>query len=163
MATNFILEIDEIEGESQNRDHKDKGIDIYHFAWGVNNNSSIHDGGGGGAGKCNFHPMSFTKYQDAASTKMMLKCAEGQHIPKATLFCYKQGGNDTQELYYKITFEDLLINNVSLSGQGDETALTENCSFEAAKIKVEYKQQGSDGKMVPKGELGWNCKENKKY
>ena len=31
------------------------------------------------------------------------------------------------------------------------------------KIKVEYKQQAADGKMTPKGELGWDCKENKKY
>lgn len=163
MATNFILEIDDCDGESQNRDHKDKGIDVYGFNWGVNNNSTIHDGGGGGAGKCNFHPMSFTKRQDSASTKLMLKCAEGAHIPKATMFCYKQAGNDTQELYYKITFEDLLINNVSLAGTGSETSLDEQCSFEAAKIKVEYKQQDATGKMTPKGELGWDCKENKKY
>ena len=50
MASDFLLEIDGIKGESNDAKHKET-IEIESFSWGVSNSGTHAAGSGGGAGK----------------------------------------------------------------------------------------------------------------
>src|SRR4051812_9614902 len=56
-ATDYLLEIDGIKGESQDAKHPGS-IDVDSFSWGAVNSSSGAHGSGGGAGKVRFHDIS---------------------------------------------------------------------------------------------------------
>ena len=49
MASDYLLELDGIKGESLDEKHKDK-IEIDSFSWGVSNDGNMGRGGGGGRG-----------------------------------------------------------------------------------------------------------------
>ena len=49
-ASDYLLEIDGIKGESADKKHKDT-IEIESFSWGATNSGSFSSGGGGGAGQ----------------------------------------------------------------------------------------------------------------
>ena len=63
MASDYLLEIDGIKGESTDEKHKDK-LEIDSFSWGVSNSGSMGRGGGGGTGKAEFQDVHFTKQTD---------------------------------------------------------------------------------------------------
>ena len=124
----------------------------------MSQSGSMHVGGGGGAGKVNVQDMSFTHWFDKASANLMLYCANGKHIPKATLVVRKAGENPLE--YIKITMTDVLVTSVSTGGSGGEDRLTENVSLNFAKVKVEYQEQAKDGTGQAGPEFGWNIEEN---
>ena len=80
-------------------------------SWGIANSGNAQIGGGAGAGKASCHDLSLTKYVDKASPKLMLNCAKGTHIPKATLFVRKAGDKPLE--YIKITMTEVLVSSVS--------------------------------------------------
>ncbi|MEO1312198.1 MAG: type VI secretion system tube protein Hcp, partial [Pseudomonadota bacterium] len=58
MAVDMFLDIEgEIDGESQDKTHKDT-IDLLAWSWGVSQSGSFHVGSGGGSGKANFQDIS---------------------------------------------------------------------------------------------------------
>ena len=63
MASDYLLELDGIKGESLDEKHKDK-IEIDSFSWGVSNDGNMGRGGGGGTGKANFQDLHFTRTGD---------------------------------------------------------------------------------------------------
>ncbi|HEV3436619.1 MAG TPA: type VI secretion system tube protein Hcp, partial [Gemmata sp.] len=56
MASDYLLEIDGIKGESQDDKHKDT-IEISSFSWGATNAGSSSSGSGGGAGKVSYQDV----------------------------------------------------------------------------------------------------------
>ena len=78
MSSDMFIKITGVKGEST--DHKYKGeIDVLAWSWGMSNSGTFHAGSGGGAGKCNYQDISFTKYVDSSSPNLMLYCANGKH------------------------------------------------------------------------------------
>ena len=59
MASDYVLKIDGIKGESTDSKHKDE-IEIESFSWGATQPGSFASGGGGGAGKVSFQDIHFT-------------------------------------------------------------------------------------------------------
>jgi type VI secretion system secreted protein Hcp len=155
-----FLKIEGIEGESADAKHKGE-IQLESFSWSESQTGTSGMGGGMGGGKVAMQDIHFTKKVDKASPKLMLACADGEHLKKATLVCRK-AGKDQQE-FLKYTMTDVLISSYSLgaSTSGDHLPL-EQISMNYSKIEFEYKEQKSDGTLGGTVKAGWDVKANKK-
>ena len=143
MATvDYFLKIDGIQGESQDKTHKNE-IQIESFSWGQVNTGTASTGGGMGAGRVQMQDFHFMMGVNKASPKLILACATGEHIKNATLVCRKAGKE--QQEYLKITFSDLLISSYQTGGSG--FVPTDQISFNYSKIEYEYKEQKADGTL----------------
>jgi type VI secretion system secreted protein Hcp len=145
MASDYLLEIDGIKGESHDSKHKGT-IEISSFSWGASQGGTHGSGGGGGAGKVSFQDLHFTSTVNIASPKLAEACATGKHLKKAVLYVRKAGGK--QEEYYKVTLSDVLVSNYQLGGQSKGSVLpVDQFSLNFAKIEYEYKPQKQDGSL----------------
>lgn len=94
-----------------------------------------------------------------ASAKLMLACACGDHIKKATLIARK-AGKDQQE-YLKVTMEDLLVSSYQTGGSGHGGLVpTDQISLNFSKIQFEYKERKADGSLGAATQAGWDVKAN---
>jgi len=160
MASDYLLEIDGIKGESKDDKHAGT-IEISSFSWGATNSGSSASGTGGGAGKVSYQDIHFTTSVNKSSPLLMLACASGQHIKKAVLFVRKQGGD--QQEFYTITLEDVLVSSYQSGGtEGSHAIPTDQFSLNFTSIKFEYKPQKPDGSLESAVSAGWNVKTNKK-
>lgn len=158
MASDYLLEIDGIKGESSDKKHPGT-IEIESFSWGVSNAGSSAGGGGGGAGKACFQDLHFTTRVNKASPLLALHCANGQHIKKAVLFVRKQGKEQLD--YYKITMEELLVSSYQSGGSEGSNALpVDQFSLNFTKVKFEYAPQKADGTLESHVPMTWNVKTN---
>jgi hypothetical protein len=93
---------------------------ILAFSWGVQN---VGDptGGGGGAGKAIMEDLHFVKPVSQGSAKLFLNCAQGKHIPTATL----EITNSKGQPYLQIKMTDVFISSYQIGGDGsvDATSL----------------------------------------
>lgn len=159
-AVDYFLEIDGIKGESHDDKFKSKGaIDLESWSWGETNSGGQSYGGGGGAGKVVMQDFHFVMKMNRASGELLLACATGKHIPKATLTCRKAGGK--QEPYLVIKFADLLISSYQTGGSSHgDVVPTDQISFNFAKIWSEYFEQDAKGVMKTAGIKGYDIKAN---
>ena len=159
MAVDMFIKIKDVDGESKDKKHG-KEIDVLAWSWGMSNSGSAHTGGGAGAGKVNVQDLSFTKYVDSASPKLMLSCCNGKHYDEALLTVRKAGEKPVE--YIKIKLTEVLITSVSTGGSGGEDRLTENVTLNFAKFNLDYTPQddkGAAGTAIP---AGWDIAANKK-
>ena len=160
MASDYLLKIDGIKGESEDAKHKDE-IEIESFSWGATQSGTFSTGGGGGAGKVSFQDVHFTTKVNVASPNLMIACASGQHIKLATL-TVRKAGKDQQE-YYIIKLSDNLVSSYQSGGSEGSNALpVDQFSLNFAKIEFEYKSQKPDGSLGAPIKGGWDLKANKK-
>jgi type VI secretion system secreted protein Hcp len=155
MASDYLLEIDGIEGESTDDKHPG-AIEVESWSWGASNPSSIGSGGLG-SGKVSVQDFTFTHHVDAASPVLFLRCATGQHIKSAKLFVRKTGGGGE---YLTYTFTDCLVSSFEDKGGGE--APTEEIALAFRRIEMEYTVQdatGAAGKVI---KAGWDLATNKK-
>jgi type VI secretion system secreted protein Hcp len=153
----YFLKIDTIEGEAQDKTHKNE-IQLLSFSWGETNAGTFAAGGGGGAGKVQMQDFHFVMNVNKASPKLFLACANGQHIPKAILTARK-AGKDQQD-YLKVTFSNLLISSFQTSGQAEAGNLPlDQISFNFAKVEIEYKEQKVDGTLGGAIKAGYDLKQ----
>ena len=160
MAVDMFIKIADIEGEAKDKKHA-KEIDVLAWSWGASQSGSFHSGGGGGAGKANFQDISFTKYVDTSTTKLMKAVAAGDHIKDAKLTVRKAGGDNPIE-YLIITMTDVMVTSYSTGGSGGEDRLTENVTLNFAKVETEYTPQDAKGGAGSPLKWGWNIEENTK-
>lgn len=141
-AVDYFLKIDGIEGESQDKTHP-KEIQLHSWAWGESNAGSMGAGGGGGSGKVAMQDFHFTMGVNKATPMLLIACATGDHIKSAILTCRK-AGKDQQE-FLKYSFFDVFISSYQTGGSDSPM---EQCSFNFAKIQVDYKEQKIDGTLA---------------
>lgn len=156
-AVDMFLKIEGIEGESQDKAHKDE-IDVLAWSWGLSNSGTTHLGGGSGAGKANFQDLSITKWIDKSSPLLMARISDGAHIQSAVLVVRKAGATPLE--YFKITMTDVIVTSLSTGGSGGEDRLTENITLNFAQVEVEYIPQKDDGSGDTPVKFGWNIAEN---
>ena len=154
-ASDYLLELDGIPGESIDA-QRPGAIEIQSFSFGASNSGTIV-GGGGGAGKVSFSDITFSKNLDKSSPILYLHCAQGKHIPKATLYVRKSGSDKPVE-YYVITLSDVLVTSVQTSGGGGLPM--ESLSLNFAKIEFSYAAQKPDGSLESPVKSGWNIATN---
>jgi type VI secretion system secreted protein Hcp len=160
-AVDYFLKFEgNFEGESQDSKHKGE-IDIESWSWGETNAGTHSGGGGGGAGKVVMQDFHFVMRVNKASPKLMLACADGEHIKKATLTCRKAGKE--QQEFFIIKMSDLLVSSYQTGGSGHgDVVPMEQISLNYSKIEFEYKEQKTDGSVGPSVKTGWDLKANKK-
>lgn len=159
-AVDYFLKIEGIDGESA--DHKHKGeIELLSWSWGASQHGSHSSGGGGGAGKVVMQDFHFVMKCSKASPKLMLACATGEHIKKATIIARKAGTE--QQEFLKYTLSDVLVSSYQTGGSGAGDVIpTDQISFNFAKVEIEYKEQKADGTLGGTVKAGYDIKQNKK-
>lgn len=155
MASDFLLELDGIKGESTDKAHPGT-IEILSYSWGVTNTgTAIGDGGsGGGAGRAVFQDVQFSKHGDSTSPQLFLRCASGEHIKKAVLYVRKSG--EKLQDVFRLTLEDCLVTSYQVDGGGDALP-TDSFSLNFAKIT--HTHIAANGRETS---AGWDLKKNTK-
>jgi type VI secretion system secreted protein Hcp len=143
MAQDIFLKIDGINGESLDDKHKDE-IEVLTWEWEILQDSTMHAGSGGGAGKATVKDLTFDHSIDRASPNLMKYALTGKHIDQAVLVMRKAGGNPLE--YLKITMSDVLVTRVKPSGSREDVERSlETVSLSFSKVKQEYVVQNAQG------------------
>ena len=159
MASDIFIKIGDIKGESTDDKHKDQ-IEVLSWQWGVSNAGSMGSGGGGGTGKASFAELHFTHVLDKASPNLAMACANGKHIPDATLTIRKAGEKALDYLVFKLS--DVIVTSVQQSGHDGGGLPSESVSLQYIKIDQEYKPQKPDGSLDSGVSFKWDVKKNVK-
>ena len=159
MAQDIFLKIDGINGESLDEKHKDE-IDVLSWNWEILQDSTMHAGSGGGAGKATVKDLTFDHSIDRASPNLMKYALTGKHIDQAVLVMRKAGGNPLE--YLKLTMSDVIVTRVTPAGARDEAERSrETVSLSFAKVKQEYVVQNAQGGSGGAVTAGYDIKLNK--
>ena len=161
MASDYLLEIDGIKGESQDSKHKET-IEIASFSTGVAHPGDFRSNTGGSTGKANFQDAHFTTRVNKASANLLQACAMGKHIGKATLYVRKATGEGQQE-YLKIELTDVLVSSYQIGGHdGDDSIPGDQFSLNYAKIEFVYKPQTDKGALGPEVSMKYDIAAQKR-
>lgn len=110
MATDFFLQIDGIDGESNDDKHK-KWIDVVLYNYGTLRDEDVLSQPGTSRGV--FRPFSFTHLVDKATPKLQYACMCGQSIKKAKLdVCSAVAG--VQVPVFEVTLAGAKINKAQV-------------------------------------------------
>lgn len=167
----YYIKIPPIEGEAlRGARSADAGmmfqvdLDLERFlaAFGNEGASSVRERSSGLAtGKRQHSPMRFVKLYDKASPMLARACANGKHIPKATLICRKAGSDGTMQPYLTIELENVLVSGYwSTSGDADDRP-TEEVAFNYSKISWNYAKAEDAAKAGRPVRGGWDLATNK--
>lgn len=167
MAVDALLKVEgpEVKGESRIEGHTNE-IDILAWSWGATQSGTFHTGGGGGAGKVNVQDLTVSKLVDASTVPFFEYCCTGDHFDKMILTVRKAGSKPLD--YIVITMEKVMVVSVQPGsaakaddGKGDEL-VSEEVTFNFAKVSIDYKVQDDKGKEKEKKTLKWDVEKNVK-
>ena len=158
MAQDIFVKITGIDGESQDAAHKNE-IEASGWSWEVSQQSTMHSGSGGGAGKATVEDLAFVHMVDRASPNLMKYCLTGKHIDQAVLTVRKAGGSPLE--YFKITMTDVIVTKVQPTGSKTDNGMLENIRLSFAKIKQEYIVQNAQGGSGGAVTASYDIKSNK--
>ena len=159
MAQDIFLKLAGIEGEALDVAHKNE-IEVLSFQWKVAQESAMHAGSGGGAGKATVEDLEFEHHVDRSSPNLMKYCLTGKHVAEAKLTVRKAGGSPLE--YLKFTFTDVIITTVQPFGSNsDELRVKERVRLAFSKIKQEYAVQNAQGGSGGAVTAGYDIKGNK--
>jgi type VI secretion system secreted protein Hcp len=159
MAVDFFLKLDSIDGESVADGHTNE-ITLLSFSWGGSQVSSVAGTGGSGAGKVSLENIHIMKYYDKASPSLFKALISGTHIKTGVLSACKSGvTGGGGKPFLKVSFEELFVSNLSVSGSSEVPA--ESVSFSYNKIKVEYSTQNEQGILTAVAAVSYDLKANK--
>jgi len=157
MAIDMFIKIGDAGGESADSKHSGE-IDVLSWSWGMTQSGTGHVGGGSGSGKVSVQNLTFTKYIDKSSPKLMLSCCNGKHYPEALLTVRKAGEKPVE--YVKIKMTEVIISSVSTGGSGSEDRLTENVTLNFVTVAVDYTPQKKDGSPDSPVTMKWDIAKN---
>lgn len=145
----FFLKIDSIDGESTVKGFE-KQIQLDSFSWGLSETIVVSGGGGSSAGRPVQQPFQFTAKVSAASPKLMVACATGQHLASAVLSVRRPGAKD---VFLKYTLSDLLVSSYKTAANVDtDPAPFDAVALNCGKVQVEYRpENGTPGTVVAGG------------
>ncbi|UDM49822.1 Hcp family type VI secretion system effector [Cupriavidus sp. MP-37] len=159
MAQDIFLKINGIDGESQDSSHKNE-VEVLAWDWSIEQQSTMHAGSGGGAGKATVSDLCFEHFIDRASPNLMKYCLTGKHINEAVLVVRKAGGNPLE--YLKLTMTDVIVTQVSPKGSvDDEVRMREKVALSFSRVKQEYVVQNAQGGSGGAVTAGYDIKGNK--
>jgi len=145
MPSDYLLEIDTIQGEAKDKTVKN-GIEVESFSWGLTHPGSMAHGTGGATGKASFQDLHFTTKVNKASAGIAKLCANGKHVDKATLHVRKATGQGGQQDYYKIELKEVMVSSYQSGGHsGGDSLPTDQFALNFAKVEFVYKPQDEKG------------------
>jgi len=158
MPVDIFLKIEGIKGESKDDQYKEQ-IEVQSYSFGLTQAGTFAFGGGGGAGKAQFQDISFAARVSKASPMLFLKCANGQHLPGATLSARKAGERPLEFLQIKLN--DVIITSYQNGGSsGSDSLPVDQFSINYAKIEFAYTEQKDDGSAGEVTRAAWDVKAN---
>jgi len=180
-AVDYFLKVDGIQGESQNKTHKDE---IQVLSWQIGGKVPVSATGVGGmaGGKVKFAELVITKVLDKSSPKLLKALCGGQHIKTATLSCCKAGTGNTSSDFVVIKLSDIMISGLEIRTGGahpssensteskdvqskghtqtEIEAEIEELKLAFSKIEYEYKSQGKDGTFSTSATMSYDVPQN---
>jgi type VI secretion system secreted protein Hcp len=153
-AFDAFLKLEGVPGEAIATGHKDEII-IDSFSMGVSRPAAT---GGTQTGRAQFTDISFSHRLDKASPILMLRCAQGTHIPTAVLTCRTIGARVDD--FYIIRLTDVVVTSVSIGGAAGGDRPTETFSLNYARIEWEYIPQLPTGGLGEPVRATWNIPAN---
>lgn len=157
MAVSIVMKVEGADGESK---FKDTYVDVDSFSWGATQAQSMATGGGGGAARVDFHDLHVSCKIDKATPAILKHCANGKHLGKVEIECYKASGDAKGMMYCKVTLQDVLVTSVQFSGADGSGPVAISYGFQGAKVKTDYTVQTDKGGAGASSSIGWNVKEN---
>ncbi|WP_454727015.1 MULTISPECIES: Hcp family type VI secretion system effector [Cupriavidus] len=157
MSQDIFLKLAGIDGESADARHPGE-IEVLTWDWSVSQPSGMHDGSGGGAGKCSVDDLTFEHYVDRATPALVQHCLTGKPIGTAVLVMRKAGG--TPLAYLKITMEDVLVTGVAVVGNHNMAMPREAVRLSFARVRHDYVLQNAQGGNAGTVGVGYDIKAN---
>ena len=153
-ASKFFLLIDGVKGDSTEQNHVG-WFEIEGFDLDVSNLTDA-SGGGSGAGKAVFSPLSIEMPADGVLAALLAKVATGGHITSIKLQGVAEAG-ERQDVVYDLTLADVVVQQVQDSnGVGDDRLL-----FDYGRIGLVTKAQNPQtGALTPSGSFGYDLTQN---
>src|SRR6187455_3107015 len=151
----FFLLIDGVKGDSQDPDHLG-WFEIAGFDFDVSNLIDLSSGGGGaGAGKATFSPLSIAMAADGALAALLADVASGKHITSIRLEGVTEGKEQTA--VYDLTLADVVVQRVHDSdGVADDRLV-----FDYGRIGLVTKAQDPvTGALTTVGSFGFDLAGN---
>jgi len=153
MAVDYFLDIDGIQGETENEAFTNK-IQLMSWSWGASNISTVSGTSGSGAGKVDVSDFNCMTNFDKSTPALFKAITKGTHIAKGTMSALKSGGDTTP--YLKVNFTEIFVTGLQMSASSETP--TVSLSFTYASIGIDYSVQGKDGTLKSTGEVAFNQK-----
>lgn len=163
MSFDAFMQVDGVEGESLDADHKG-WIELlsYHYDVIQSISQSASSSGGASAGRATLGDFQISKYVDRATPKLFELCCRGSSIKTVTIRVHRSGGDKFK--YMDIVLEEVLISTVSGQGADQGGLPMEVINLNYGRIKFEYTQQRrADGGNAGKVCGGWDRTTNKPF
>jgi type VI secretion system secreted protein Hcp len=146
MSQDIFMKISGIEGESEDSTHGGE-IEVLNWTWGASQQSNMHAGSGGGAGKATVRDLMFEHYVDRASPTLMRCCVTGRHLAEAMLILRKAGLGDNRPPfeYLKIRMKDVIVAEVETAASCASSLASEQVSLSFSRVTYEYTVQNQQG------------------
>ncbi len=157
-ASDYLLEIDGIPGESSDAVHPNT-IEILSYSWGESLQAGVAAGPMRG-GKVSFQDFHFVSQTSKASPLLFLQGATGKHIPKAVLYARKAGDGKPKD-YLVIKLTDCVITSYQNAASGGSLPV-DQVSLYYGKIEFEYREQKPDGSLDTPITTAFDVKNNKR-
>jgi type VI secretion system secreted protein Hcp len=156
MAVDYFLTLsDGIQGESEDKDHKND-IQLLSWSWGGSQTSSVAGTGGSGAGKVSLSDFSVMAYFDKSTPLFFKSICAGTHIKTGTMNAIKSGASGKP--YLKVDFKELFVTSLQISGSSEIPSVS--ISFSYNEIKIDYSTQNEQGLVTTTGPVTMNTKTN---
>ena len=154
-----FIKFDGIDGESQDRDHRD-WIDLLSFSQGQYLAALSAAAGGAGAGRLVFEELALSKTLDKASPKLAEAVCKGTVFPNVQLELTRPLSAGTQNTYYAVEMKNVIVTSYHIGGSSQDAMPTESLSLNFEEIKVTYTKFDAAGRPQGTVQYGWNVKRN---
>ena len=141
MASDYLLELDGVKGESKDDAHKET-IEIASWSLGASNPTSVGSAGMS-AGKVSFSDLNVMISLEKASVELLSRVSTGKVIKKAVLYGRK-AGDDKRQDYLKVTLQEVMVSSWQTSASDGSGIPMLSVSFAFSKIEYVYKVQNED-------------------
>ena len=157
----MFLRIDGIPGEGTQKGHE-KWIPVLVADWGVSHDvASAHHGGGGGAGRAEFRPASFTAGTSVATPLLFAACVTGTHAATATFEAVQRG--ERPRVAARWDFEGVVVTTLGTSGAEGSPTLTDSFSLSYTRFRVTTFAQDPRGGAGAATARGWDLAANRPW
>lgn len=158
-ADPIYIKFDGVDGESQDRDHRD-WIDLLSFSQGQYLPASPPAPGGTARTAAVFEELALKKTLDKASPKLAEAVCTGKVFPKVDIHLARPSSEGTQATYYTCELKNVIVTSYHIGGSTQDAVPTETLSLNFEEIKVTYTKFDAAGRPEGTVQYGWNVKRN---
>jgi len=151
----------EAKGEAKDANHKD-WVKMVSLAQSITRPVASTAGSHRSSDRSTLSDVVVVKELDASTTKLLQFACEGKNLKEVVIEITTSVGAGTESTLLKVTLNDVVFSNVSMSGQftGNHHP-TESISMNFSKIAWSYTKYDETGKSGGNVDGKWNVMENK--